>query len=112
VRGRTQAHFVALERSGRPWLVRFLTNLWDAAARYQTPLFQGGAWQGPHLAHHRGLLEALRARDAARVNELMHEHRKWLLSMAHGRSAAAVHPVAEHGHDLAQDQQDRAGRSS
>jgi DNA-binding GntR family transcriptional regulator len=85
-------HFVAFERSGRPWLVRFLTNLWDAAARYQTPLFSGGAWQAPHLAHHRGLLEALRDRDAERVNQLMHEHRKWLLSTVHARSASLAGP--------------------
>jgi DNA-binding GntR family transcriptional regulator len=85
-------HFVAFERSGRPWLVRFLTNLWDAAARYQTPLFSGGAWQAPHLAHHRGLLEALRDRDPDRVNQLMHEHRKWLLSTVHARSATLSGP--------------------
>lgn len=87
-------HFVAFERSGRPWLVRFLTNLWDAAARYQTPLFSGGAWQAPHLAHHRGLLQALRDRDAERVNELMHDHRKWLLSTVHARSASLSGPPA------------------
>ena len=80
-------HFVAFSRSGRPWLVRFLTNLWDAAARYQTPLFQGGAWQTPHLTHHKGLLDALKDRDAERVNQLMHEHRKWLLSNVNARAA-------------------------
>lgn len=85
-------HFVAFERSGRLWLVRFLTNLWDAAARYQTPLFSGGAWQAPHLAHHRGLLEALKTRDAERVNQLMHEHREWLLSNVHSRTAGTAGP--------------------
>jgi DNA-binding GntR family transcriptional regulator len=87
-------HFVAFERSGRPWLTRFLTNLWDAAARYQTPLFSGGAWQAPHLDHHRGLLEALLARDAERVNQLMHDHREWLLSTVQARTAALAGPVA------------------
>jgi DNA-binding GntR family transcriptional regulator len=87
-------HFVAFERSGRPWLVRFLTNLWDAAARYQTPLFAGGAWQAPHLAHHRDLLEALRGRDPERVNQLMHEHRKWLLSNVQSHTGLAGHAHA------------------
>ncbi len=90
-------HFVAFERSGRLWLVRFLTNLWDAAARYQTPLFSGGAWQAPHLAHHRGLLEALETRDAECVNQLMDEHRKWLLSNVHSRTAGIAGPGA-HAH--------------
>jgi DNA-binding GntR family transcriptional regulator len=78
-------HFIPFERSGRPWLVRFLRNLWDAAARYQAPLFAGGAWQVKHPAHHRMLLEALLARDVEAVNRLMAEHRTWLVASAERR---------------------------
>jgi DNA-binding GntR family transcriptional regulator len=96
-------HFVAFERSGRLWLVRFLTNLWDAAARYQTPLFAGGAWQAPHQEHHRDLLEALRSRDPECVNQLMDEHRKWLLSNVHSHTGLGGHAhthVAPRSHGL------------
>src|SRR6266516_2172109 len=49
------------------------------------------------LAHNRGLLQALRDRDAERVNELMHDHRKWLLSTVHARSASLSGPPAGPG---------------
>jgi DNA-binding GntR family transcriptional regulator len=80
-------HFVAFERSGRPWLVRFLRILWDAAARYQSPLFTGGAWQIAHPSHHRALLDGLLCRNVDEVNREMDEHRRWLLDRV-ARSAA------------------------
>jgi DNA-binding GntR family transcriptional regulator len=90
-------HFIAFERSDRPWLVRFLRNLWDAAARYQAPLFVGTAWQTKHPAHHRALLDALLDRDVDTVNRLMGQHRSWLLSSV-GVLAGYVAPAVSHHH--------------
>jgi DNA-binding GntR family transcriptional regulator len=73
-------HFISFERADRPWVVRFLRNLWDASARYQSPLFVNGVWQVKHPSHHRALLDALLARDVELVNRLMGEHRTWLVA--------------------------------
>jgi DNA-binding GntR family transcriptional regulator len=91
-------HFIAFERSNRPWLVRFLRNLWDAAARYQAPLFVGSAWQVKHPAHHRALLDALLTRDVDLVNHLMGAHRTWLLSSVGAAPDQAVPDASHHHH--------------
>jgi DNA-binding GntR family transcriptional regulator len=91
-------HFIAFERSDRPWLVRFLRNLWDAAARYQAPLFAGSAWQVKHPAHHRVLLDALLARDVDLVNHHMGKHRTWLLSSVDALPEEAVPDASHHHH--------------
>jgi DNA-binding GntR family transcriptional regulator len=92
-------HFISFERAGRPWVVRFLRNLWDAAARYQSPLFVDGAWQVKHPSHHRALLDALLARDVALVNRLMADHRKWLLSSLDPKDGPAGGHGGHGGHD-------------
>jgi DNA-binding GntR family transcriptional regulator len=94
-------HFIAFERSDRPWVVRFLRNLWDAAARYQAPLFAGSAWKVDHPAHHRALLDALLSRDVDLVDRLMGEHRTWLLTSAGALPIdpdSAPRPAAGHQH--------------
>jgi DNA-binding GntR family transcriptional regulator len=95
-------HFISFERSERPWLVRFLRNLWDAAARYQTPLFVNGLWQVKHPLHHRSLLDALLCRDVDLVNRLMGEHRTWLIASVPGSTEQAPadsgHQGANNGH--------------
>ena len=105
-------HFIAFERSDRPWVVRFLRNLWDAAARYQAPLFAGSAWQVKHPAHHRALLDALLSRDVDAVNRLMGEHRSWLLTSA-GAGPVDAHtnpdPAATHGRQHAHESGDDQG---
>jgi DNA-binding GntR family transcriptional regulator len=91
-------HFIAFERSGRPWLVRFLRNLWDAAARYQTPLFVNGRWQRKHPMHHRALLDALLCRDVELVNRLMAEHRTWLVASVPVAPEQQLAPSGERRH--------------
>jgi DNA-binding GntR family transcriptional regulator len=99
-------HFIPFERAERPWMVRFLRNLWDAAARYQAPLFVGAAWQVKHPTHHRALLHGLLARDASEVNRLMGEHRTWLVSSAETRADGdeppSPHQHADHVHPRAE----------
>jgi DNA-binding GntR family transcriptional regulator len=72
-------HFLPFERARRPWLLRFLQILWDASARYQRALSEPHRWRSAHTRHHRRLLEALRARDIERVDEILSEHRRWLM---------------------------------
>lgn len=68
-------HFVAFERSGLKWMLRFLNIVWDAAARYQTHLLHQAGWQGDLQRHHRLLIDAMARRDVEAVNRLMDEHR-------------------------------------
>jgi DNA-binding GntR family transcriptional regulator len=74
-----QFHFLAFERADRPWVVRFLRILWDASARYQRALFEGGSWRHAHVGHHRALLEAFVSGNVERVNQIMRRHRQWLI---------------------------------
>lgn len=73
-------HFIPFERSGRPWIVRFLHILWDAAVRYQRTLYQEGGWRSGHQHHHKELLAALSVRDVDQVERILQQHRRWLLS--------------------------------
>lgn len=86
-------HFIPFEKAGRPWVLRFLRNLWDASARYQRPLFQEGTWRAGHLGHHRDLLDALVLGDVDRVNSIMSHHRHWLIQAA--QSSGSVKPEDE-----------------
>lgn len=87
-RANRRFHFTVFERSGRSWMLRFLTMIWDAAARYQSELFIGTGWERRLQDQHRALLDAFRARDAATVNVLMEEHRKLSVEAAHRRELA------------------------
>lgn len=69
-------HFVAFERTGNGWMLRFLRMVWDAAARYQTSLFQQEGWEQDLQAHHDRLRQAMRAGDVEEVNRIMNEHRR------------------------------------
>lgn len=87
-------HFVAFDRSDRPWLIRFLRNLWDASARYQAPLFTGSVWKTGHATRHRAILDALLSRDVDQVNALMDQHRSWLLARLTKTDQPDASPVA------------------
>jgi DNA-binding GntR family transcriptional regulator len=87
-------HFVPFERAERPWITRFLSNLWDAAARYQSPLFSSPAWKTDHRLHHRTLLKALHARDVETVNTIMDHHRTWLIAAATPTSTDDPEPLS------------------
>lgn len=68
-------HFVALEVGGSPWGLRFMNNLWDAAARYHSSLWAENRWDDLLEEQHRRLHEAFKRRDAATVIAVMREHR-------------------------------------
>jgi DNA-binding GntR family transcriptional regulator len=68
-------HFIPFERAGSPHLLRFLTYLWDAAARYQNAMAFVKVPKSMLQEHHQGLLEAFEARDIDAVNEWMRKHR-------------------------------------
>jgi DNA-binding GntR family transcriptional regulator len=69
-------HFVAFQRSGMKWMLRFLNIVWDAAARYQTSLFHDSGWEQNLQRHHALIIDAMQRRDADAVNQLMDEHRR------------------------------------
>jgi DNA-binding GntR family transcriptional regulator len=69
-------HFVPFRRSGSTWMLRFLNIVWDAAARYQTSLFQREGWESDLQSHHARLRDAMARRDPADVNKIMDQHRR------------------------------------
>lgn len=69
-------HFVAFERADSQWMLRFMNIIWDAAARYQTSLFQQDGWETDLQSHHARLRDAMVRRDAVEVNRIMDEHRR------------------------------------
>ena len=89
-------HFVAFERSGMKWMLRFLNIVWDAAARYQTSLFHETGWEADLQRHHALIIEAMTRRDVDAVNQLMDEHR--LVTVKAARERNPVVPLkAERG---------------
>ncbi len=69
-------HFVPFSRSGSTWMLRFMNMIWDAAARYQTSLFQREGWESDLQNHHARLRDARARRDPDEVNRIMREHRR------------------------------------
>jgi DNA-binding GntR family transcriptional regulator len=68
-------HFIPFRRAGSEHLVRFITHLWDAAARYQGTTAYARVPKSLLQEHHDAMMQAYEARDAAAVNKLMAEHR-------------------------------------
>jgi DNA-binding GntR family transcriptional regulator len=68
-------HFVPFERAGSEHLIRFITHLWDAAARYQNTMAYARVPKDTLQEHHDGLMRAFEARDAGAVNGWMAKHR-------------------------------------
>lgn len=77
-------HFVAFERAGSHWMLRFMNIIWDAAARYQTSLFQQEGWEVDLQSHHRRLRDAMARRDPDEVNRVMDEHRRVTIEASRG----------------------------
>ena len=90
-------HFIVFERSGHEWMLRFLTMIWDAAARYQTSLFREEGWEEDLQSQHRELLAAFRARDVDAVTAVMTVHRTLAIKAARARASndfeGATQPV-------------------
>lgn len=76
-------HFVPFRRSNQTWSIRFLDIIWDAAAPYQTSLFQRDGWEVRLQGQHSALLEAMTRRDVEEVNRLMNEHRHVTVQSTH-----------------------------
>jgi DNA-binding GntR family transcriptional regulator len=68
-------HFVPFERAGSDHLIRFITHLWDAAARYQNTMAYVRVPKDLLQEHHHGLMAAFEARDVGAVNGWMAKHR-------------------------------------
>lgn len=86
-----ELHFIPIERVGSPLLNRFLTQLWDAAARYQATLLQTSTFLEQVQHQHDGLLDAYERRDVAVINRMLDEHRQTTLrAVRDGLAATAV----------------------
>jgi DNA-binding GntR family transcriptional regulator len=76
-------HFTMFELCGNPWLVRFVTQLWDALDPYRVLSYRR-MWLRPEeellpeeiLAEHDRILQALETGDQARALLLLREHRE------------------------------------
>jgi DNA-binding GntR family transcriptional regulator len=73
-------HFIPFRRAESEHLLRFISHLWDAAARYQstTAYAREAKFQLQH--HHDTLLAAFEKRDVAAVNAIMATHRGMTLA--------------------------------
>lgn len=94
-RANREFHFLPYRRAQRPWSLRFISNLWDAAARYQTSLFRGAGWEQTLQAQHAAMLEAFREHDAELVNRIMHEHRLVTIRATRETEANRIAAAAE-----------------
>ncbi len=77
-------HFVAFERVGSPMMLRFLNQLWDAAARYQNTMTYVSMSRTILRDQHMGIVEAFEAKDVELVNARMAEHRWVTLTAIRG----------------------------
>jgi DNA-binding GntR family transcriptional regulator len=83
-------HFVPFERAGSEHLLRFISYLWDAAARYQNTMAYVRVPKGTLQEHHDGLMQAFEARDVGAVNGWMARHRGITLDAIRKIHAAAA----------------------
>lgn len=83
-------HFVPFSRAGSTWMLRFMNIIWDAAARYQTSLFQREGWESHLQDDHARLRDAMARRDPEEVNRIMDEHRRITIA-----AVSAPHPAEE-----------------
>lgn len=83
-------HFVPFERADSEHLIRFITHLWDAAARYQNTMAYVRVPKDTLQEHHDGLMRAFEARDVGAVNGWMAKHRGITLDAIRKIHAAAA----------------------
>ncbi len=74
-------HFVPFERTGSAHLLRFITHLWDASARYQNSLVYPRVPRDLLQDQHDALMRAFEARDVGAVNGWMARHRATTLEV-------------------------------
>jgi DNA-binding GntR family transcriptional regulator len=81
-------HFIPFQRTESEHLLRFISHLWDAAARYRSTTAHTRVTKSLLQHHHDALMGAFEARDVAAVNALMATHREVTLeSIKQGQSA-------------------------
>lgn len=77
-------HFLLIEASGMPRLVRLIGTLWDATDAYRS-LYYGEALNRERVVHeHRAVLDALRDGDAEQAVQRLDEHRAHAVSALRG----------------------------
>jgi DNA-binding GntR family transcriptional regulator len=67
--------FIPFQRADSEHLLRFITHLWDAAARYQSTTAYARVAKSMLQHHHDSLMNAFEARDVVAVNTMMATHR-------------------------------------
>lgn len=82
-------HFIPFAKVGSERLTRFLTHLWDAAARYQAVMARARVPAHVLQDQHGSLMEAFEAKDADKVNAIMTEHRQVTLTVMRDSLVAA-----------------------
>ncbi|TDV56366.1 GntR family transcriptional regulator [Actinophytocola oryzae] len=83
-------HFVPFQRAGSDHLIRFITHLWDAAARYQNTMAYVRVPKDLLQEHHDALMTAFENRDVGAVNGWMAKHRGVTLGAIRKIHAAAA----------------------
>lgn len=104
-------HFVPFERAGSDHLIRFITHLWDAAARYQNTMAYVRVPKDLLQQHHDGLMAAFEARDVGAVNGWMAKHRGITLEAIRKIHAAAEEAEKTEKPDKA-DETEKAGQKA
>lgn len=74
-------HFIPFRKAGNERLLRFLTHLWDGAARFHASMVHARVPPDMLQRHHHGLMEAFEDKDVERVNAIMNEHRRLTLEV-------------------------------
>ena len=78
-------HFAIYEPSNSPWLLRFITTVWNSSARYQQ-LSAAGGRRGPiqdRIVEHKRILDACLAGDAEHAAEVMRDHLQLTIDAIH-----------------------------
>lgn len=89
-------HFIPFKRAGSPHLLRFLTYLWDVAARYHNAMAFVKVPKSLLQEHHEGLLAAFEARDIESVNDWMRKHRAVTRHQISKMEHATLSQASEH----------------
>lgn len=86
-------HFIPFARAGSDHLIRFISHLWDAAARYQSTTVYARVAKTLLQHHHDGLMTAFENRDVDEVNHLMATHRGVTLESIRQEHSAQAEPA-------------------
>ncbi|TCO65844.1 GntR family transcriptional regulator [Actinocrispum wychmicini] len=70
-----QFHFIVLEAAGMPRLTRLVRVLWDATDAYRALYYSVPEHRDRVHHEHNAIIEAIRAKDTAKVAHLWDEHR-------------------------------------